>query len=123
MAKRRIGLGVTGLADALIMCNVRYGTPPAIALTDSGWRAQGHAYVATAELAAKKALSRCSTLKVPGRANARTLDADVREAIAKHGIRNGLLTSIAPTGTSPCSPTTYLPVSNRCLPTAMTVRS
>src|SRR5271155_1815658 len=33
-AKRRIGLGVTGLADALIQCRVRYGSPDALALTE-----------------------------------------------------------------------------------------
>src|SRR5262245_33571935 len=35
-AKRRIGLGVTGLADALIQCGVRYGTSKAVALAE-GW--------------------------------------------------------------------------------------
>ena len=34
MAKRRIGLGVTGLADALIFCRARYGSPESIALID-----------------------------------------------------------------------------------------
>src|SRR5690606_22713202 len=33
LAKRRIGLGVTGLADALIFCGVRYGSADAVALT------------------------------------------------------------------------------------------
>src|SRR5215467_7325032 len=52
MAKRRIGLGVTGLADALIMCGVRYGTPAAVALAEQ-WMAtiKVSAYAATAELA------------------------------------------------------------------------
>jgi ribonucleotide reductase alpha subunit len=35
-AKRRIGLGVTGLADALIMCNARYGSKAAVQLTGHG---------------------------------------------------------------------------------------
>ncbi len=54
-AKRRIGLGVTGLADALILCGVRYGTPKAVALAE-GWMAaiEQAAYLASAELAREK---------------------------------------------------------------------
>lgn len=37
-AKRRIGLGVTGLADALILCRTRYGGEAAVALTESWLR-------------------------------------------------------------------------------------
>ena len=53
--KRRIGLGVTGLADALILCGLRYGSPEAIAATED-WLAtiQRAAYLASAELAAEK---------------------------------------------------------------------
>ena len=53
--KRRIGLGVTGLADALILCGLRYGSPEAVAATDA-WLAtiQRAAYLASAELAAEK---------------------------------------------------------------------
>src|SRR5712691_12063277 len=53
--KRRIGLGVTGLADALIMCGLRYGAPDAIAATE-GWLAtiQRAAYLASTALAAEK---------------------------------------------------------------------
>ena len=48
----------------------------------------------------KRALSRSSTaIAISQRPHIAALDADVREAIAKHGIRNGCLTSIAPTGT------------------------
>src|SRR5229473_2784170 len=46
--KRRIGLGVTGLADALILCGLRYGSPAAVAATES-WLAaiQREAYLAS----------------------------------------------------------------------------
>src|SRR5262249_7828052 len=37
-AKRRIGLGVTGLADALIQCGIRYGTPKAVETTETWMR-------------------------------------------------------------------------------------
>ncbi|MGH6938251.1 adenosylcobalamin-dependent ribonucleoside-diphosphate reductase, partial [Hypericibacter sp.] len=54
-AKRRIGLGVTGLADALIMVRARYGSGPAVALTEQWMKAiQRSAYLASTELAAEK---------------------------------------------------------------------
>jgi ribonucleoside-diphosphate reductase alpha chain len=101
MAKRRIGLGVTGLADALIMCGVRYGTPPAIALAEQWMVAlKVAAYEATAELAHEKGTF---PLYDPQRflaaPNVEKLPQNVRGKIAQHGARNGLLTSIAPTGT------------------------
>jgi ribonucleoside-diphosphate reductase alpha chain len=99
--KRRIGLGVTGLADALILCRARYGSEQAVALTEQ-WLAvlRRHAYLASTRLAAEKgAFPLFDKEKFLAGANARTLDPDVRDAIAEHGIRNALLTSIAPTGT------------------------
>ncbi|HYI72003.1 MAG TPA: adenosylcobalamin-dependent ribonucleoside-diphosphate reductase [Skermanella sp.] len=100
-AKRRIGLGVTGLADALILCRSRYGSEQAVSLTER-WLAalRRHAYLASTKLAAEKgAFPLFDAEKFLKGANVATLDADVRDAIAKHGIRNALLTSIAPTGT------------------------
>jgi ribonucleoside-diphosphate reductase alpha chain len=100
-AKRRIGLGVTGLADALMMCKVRYGTDAAVALTER-WMAHIRrlAYGASVDLAREKGafplFDRDKYLAGPQVA---VLDADIREGIARHGIRNALLTSIAPTGT------------------------
>jgi ribonucleoside-diphosphate reductase alpha chain len=100
-AKRRIGVGVTGLADALILCGVRYGSPQAVALAGR-WMAaiERAAYLASAELAAEKGpfplYDAERFLAAPG---VQRLPNDVREAVARHGIRNGLLTSIAPTGT------------------------
>ena len=99
--KRRIGLGVTGLADALIFSGVRYGTPEAAKLAGS-WMTiiQNAAYAASAELAAEKgAFPLFDAEKFLASPNVALLDAPVREAIRKHGIRNGCLTSIAPTGT------------------------
>jgi ribonucleoside-diphosphate reductase alpha chain len=101
IAKRRIGLGVTGLADALIFCRTRYGSAESVALIDSWLSAMSDAaYLASAEIAGEKGafplfdahefLARPFTLRLPQA---------VRAAIAKNGIRNGLLTSIAPTGT------------------------
>ncbi|MDP2621898.1 MAG: adenosylcobalamin-dependent ribonucleoside-diphosphate reductase, partial [Hyphomicrobiales bacterium] len=100
-AKRRIGLGVTGLADALVMCGLTYGSEEA-AETAGGWmRAiQNEAYRASVELAAEKGpfplYDREPYLAAP---SVKRLDKPVRALVAKHGVRNALLTSIAPTGT------------------------
>ena len=100
-AKRRIGLGVTGLADALAMCGLRYGTAAAAERTGD-WlrRIANAAYLTSAQLAAEKGAfplyDRDAILAAP---MVRRLDPAVREAIAAHGLRNALLTSIAPTGT------------------------
>jgi len=99
--KRRIGLGVTGLADALILCGLRYGSPEAVAKTEE-WLAaiQRAAYLASTELAAEKgAFPLFDRDKYLAGETIAGLDPEVREAIAKNGIRNALLTSIAPTGT------------------------
>jgi len=100
-AKRRIGLGVTGLADALIMCEARYGSRKAIDLTRQWMKTvQRAAYLASAELAKEKGVfplfERDAYLQGE---SIRELDQDVQDAIATYGIRNALLTSIAPTGT------------------------
>jgi len=100
-AKRRIGLGVTGLADALIMCKARYGSAKAVAQTEQ-WMAaiQRAAYLASTELAAEKgAFPLYDEAPYLAGETISALDADVQAAIRKHGIRNALLTSIAPTGT------------------------
>ena len=99
--KRRMGLGITGLGDALIMCRARYGSKEAIALTKVWMKAiERSAYLASTELAAEKgAFERYDQDAYLSGATIQGLDEDVRDAIAKHGIRNALLTSIAPTGT------------------------
>lgn len=100
-AKRRIGLGVTGLADALIMCGIRYGSPEAIALTERWMSAiESSAYLGSAELAAERGPFPCFEAEpFLASPNVARLPESVRSAIARHGIRNGCLTSIAPTGT------------------------
>ncbi len=100
-SKRRIGLGITGLADALLMCRSRYGSPQAVTLTER-WlaRIRREAYLASTELAAEKgSFPLFDAEKYLAGEYIQSLDADVREAIARNGIRNALLTSIAPTGT------------------------
>ena len=101
VAKRRIGLGVTGLADALLMVGQRYGSEEA-AVQTGVWLKQiaRAAYLASVDLAKEKGafpLFDAEGYLASGAMQA--MEDDVRTAIGKHGIRNALLTSIAPTGT------------------------
>ncbi|KNG94347.1 adenosylcobalamin-dependent ribonucleoside-diphosphate reductase [Pseudaestuariivita atlantica] len=100
-AKRRIGLGVTGLADALLMTGLRYGSEEAARQTEHWLHAIARAaYLASVGLATEKGafpLFDADAYLQSGTMQA--MDADVRAQIAEHGIRNALLTSIAPTGT------------------------
>ncbi|TVR46008.1 MAG: adenosylcobalamin-dependent ribonucleoside-diphosphate reductase, partial [Rhodobacteraceae bacterium] len=100
-AKRRIGLGVTGLADALILCGLRYGSDQAVAQTDAWMHAIARAaYLASVDLAREKGafpLFDADAFLASGTMQA--MDDDVRDAVRAHGIRNALLTSVAPTGT------------------------
>jgi len=99
--KRRIGLGVTGLADALLMKGLRYGSEEAAAQTED-WlhRIARASYLASVELAKEKgAFPLFDAEKYLASGNMMNMDEDVRDAIRTHGIRNALLTSIAPTGT------------------------
>ena len=100
-AKRRIGLGVTGLADALLMVGLRYGSDKAAQQTED-WMKQiaRAAYLASVDLAREKgAFPLFDADKYLASGTMRMMDDDVRDAIRKYGIRNALLTSIAPTGT------------------------
>jgi len=100
-AKRRIGLGVTGLADALLMLGLRYGSEQAAKQTEEWLHAIARAaYLASVELAREKgAFPLFDAEKYLASGALQHMDEDVRAAIAEHGIRNALLTSIAPTGT------------------------
>ncbi len=101
IAKRRLGLGVTGLADALIFCRERYGAKQSITLIDK-WLSEidQAAYAASVEIAGEKgSFPLFDKAEFLARPHIQALPSDIQDAIAAHGIRNGLLTSIAPTGT------------------------
>ena len=99
--KRRIGLGVTGLADALLMVGIRYGSKEAAELTEKWLHQVARAsYLASVDLAKEKgAFPLFDAGPYLASGTMVGMDADVRDAIKAHGIRNALLTSIAPTGT------------------------
>ncbi|MBQ0805769.1 MULTISPECIES: adenosylcobalamin-dependent ribonucleoside-diphosphate reductase [unclassified Sulfitobacter] len=100
-AKRRIGLGVTGLADALLMVGLRYGSDEAAAQTEAWLKAIARAaYLASVDLAKEKgAFPLFDAEAYLASGTMQQMDDDVRDAIKENGIRNALLTSIAPTGT------------------------
>ncbi len=99
--KRRIGLGVTGLADALAMCGLVYGSQRAVAVTRE-WMGQfqTQAYTASALLAEEKgSFPLYDEDQYCVGHTFKTLPVGVQKLIHQFGIRNALVTSIAPTGT------------------------
>jgi len=98
---RRIGLGITGLADAFVMLGLTYGEERALSLARDLMRSICHAaYRASIALAQEKAsfpfFERDRYLAGDF---VRQLPDDIRDGIAQHGIRNSHLIAIAPTGT------------------------
>ena len=99
--KRRIGLGVTGLADALALGGIVYGSAEAVAWTDRIMKMIARqAYLTSVDLAKEKGpFPLFDADKYLATKNMQGMDPIVRESIRMYGIRNALLTSIAPTGT------------------------
>ncbi|MGB6241240.1 MAG: adenosylcobalamin-dependent ribonucleoside-diphosphate reductase [Castellaniella sp.] len=99
--KRRVGLGVTGLGDALIMLGLAYDSDPARSMAARFAREVAHAaYRASSALAQEKgAFPGFVARDYLQSGFAQRLPEDIRASIAEHGIRNSHLTSIAPTGT------------------------
>jgi ribonucleoside-diphosphate reductase alpha chain len=100
-ASRRLGLGITGLADALIMLGVRYGSAQSVELSERIMRTICEAaYRASIELARQKgAFAQFDAERFCASAFLQRLPADIVDGIRRHGIRNSHLTAIAPTGT------------------------
>lgn len=100
-ASRRLGLGVTGLADALIMLGLRYDSEAARAAADTVMKTVCHsAYRASIQLAKEKGPfpQFVASEHTQGEFIAR-LPEDIVDGIWHRGIRNSHLTAIAPTGT------------------------
>ncbi|AAZ96011.1 ribonucleoside-diphosphate reductase alpha chain [Thiobacillus denitrificans ATCC 25259] len=99
--KRRIGLGITGLADALVLLGLDYDSEPARQLAERAMRTvRDAAYRASIDLAREKggfpALERSAFL---ASGFAGRLPPEIRDGIARDGIRNSHLLAIAPAGT------------------------
>src|SRR5882762_1304541 len=102
MAKRRVGLGFTGLGDALIMLRLKYDTDEARGMAARIAEAmRDRAYQASVELAKERGSFPLfyADLYLSGSSFAARLPASIKEQIKKSGIRNSHLLSIAPTGT------------------------
>jgi ribonucleoside-diphosphate reductase alpha chain len=102
MNKRRVGLGFTGLGDALAMLNLRYDTEPARAMARRiAEQMRDAAYDASVALAQERGAFPLfnADLYLQRGSFASRLPAALKERIRAHGLRNSHLLSIAPTGT------------------------
>ena len=100
--KRRVGLGFTGLGDALCMLGLRYDRPEAAAMAARiSERMRDAAYLASVDLARERGAFPLfnAELYLSGGNFASRLPSEIKAEIRKHGIRNSHLLSIAPTGT------------------------
>jgi ribonucleoside-diphosphate reductase alpha chain len=100
--KRRVGLGFTGLGDALVMLGLRYDTDEARAFASDITRLmRDEAYSASVDLAIERGkfplFDAEKYLAAPRFAS--RLPEELKARIRKHGLRNSHLLSIAPTGT------------------------
>ncbi len=102
MAKRRVGLGFTGLGDSLIMLRLKYDTDEARQMAARiAESLRDHAYRASVELAKERGAFPLfnADLYLAGGNFASRLPQPLKQSIQKHGLRNSHLLSIAPTGT------------------------
>ena len=99
-SKRRMGLGVTALANALTLMGWDYGTPEAVRVTKKIMKMiRDESYLASVQLAKEKGAFPLYSQEYLDSPYIKRLPQEIQEGIKKHGIRNSHLTSIAPTGT------------------------
>ncbi len=101
ISKRRMGIGVTGLADLLIFMGIRYGSDESMALSEKIMQTiTCAAYESSVELGQEKGVFPLfDGSKYPESKFIKNLPEDLQQSIRKHGLRNSHLTSVAPTGT------------------------
>ena len=105
--KRRMGLGITGLADMLFMVNEKYGSTVSQELAEEVMKTITlAAYWESIAMAreygpcpATETFEQRTQFVRSGFMAQEEIPSEMRDAIMQHGIRNALLTSIAPTGT------------------------
>jgi ribonucleoside-diphosphate reductase alpha chain len=100
-SSRRIGLGLTGLADALAMLGIPYGSSDSFRFAGDIMGSVCHAAYRTSSALAKEkgAFPEFDAEQYLSGEFIRTLPEDIRDEIGRYGIRNSHLTAIAPTGT------------------------
>lgn len=99
-SKRRMGLGVTGVANAIEALHFDYGSEPFLrTLEEIMGVIRNVAYRTSVELAIEKGAFPLFTQAYLSSEFSTTLPTDIRDLISKHGIRNSHLLSVAPTGT------------------------
>lgn len=102
MGTRRTGLGTMGLGDALIKMKVRYGSDESLPVIDKIYKTiRDAAYDASAEIAKEKgAFPRWDSKKYSQGYFIRRLPKDIQAKIKETGIRNAVVLTQAPTGTT-----------------------
>ena len=98
---RQLGLGVTGLADMLLMLNTKYGSPESLMIVDELMEYISYcSYRASVQLAQLKgSFPNFNVDKFLASGYMKTADPEIIKSVREYGIRNALITSIAPTGT------------------------
>ncbi len=99
---RRQGLGILGLADALIKMGVRYGGEESLKIIDKIFKTlRDNAYIASSDIASEKgSFAKFNKEKYLQGWHIKRLPEEIQKKIAKQGIRNAVLMTIAPTGST-----------------------
>lgn len=99
---RRTGLGIMGIADALIKMKVRYGSDESLPIVNKMFQTlRDNAYTASVEIAKEKgAFPKFNKEKYMQGFHIQRLPDNIQKGIEKHGIRNAVLLTVAPTGTT-----------------------
>ncbi len=98
---RRIGLGITGLADALVMMKIKYDSQAALDATEKMMRViRDEAYKTSVELAKEKGPFPLFQWEGYSRSKfVQSLPQEIQDMIKKHGIRNSTIITVPPVGT------------------------
>lgn len=99
---RRTGLGTMGLGDALIKLKVRYGSDESLKIIEKIYKTiRDNAYIASSEIAAEKgAFPKYDKEKFAQGWFIKRLPKSIQSMIAKNGVRNAVILTQAPTGTT-----------------------
>ncbi len=99
---RRTGLGIMGLGDALIKMHIGYGKEESLPIIEKMFKTlRDNAYIASSDIAKDKgSFPKYDKEKYLQGYNIKALPKDIQKKIAEQGIRNAVLLTVAPTGTT-----------------------